>query len=427
MARLFLSTLALLAFLGNAVDCDIAPTQTFPYKTSLIDDDVLNLYWDYNNDEITFELHSKNLPQQPLSADFIAKNPGVVRRNISWIMFGFGSSDSKYANLLTADLVVAWMKPDGTGHFSDRVIKPNENRAKIDAETNTFPIDAFIKDGFTVVKFKRAIDTCIEMNSEDISLPQGPIDLYFKVDYLFKSGDYFLERENDPAVQNDIRSLLSTKKVELMKNDGRPYVCPFVVEPKFGMDPTGQYTYMADLLPMKYRFYWNFTDTELIGEIIVKTKGWVSFGLSPNAAMTGSDVFVAWINDVDGTVNFTDRHIVDRKVLVDQKQDWFVLATKQVNDFTVIKFKRSIVTCDSDDMKIQKGSPYVIYAFGTSDPAPGADITYHQANRGSKVLNLISAPKVTTVNEPNLEEIVYTMNNVHNSQNYNFYCYNLNL
>ena len=363
MARLFFATIVLLACLLGAANCDIAPTQAFPNKASLIDNDVLNLYWDYNNDEITFELHSKNQIQQPLSADFIAKNPGVVRRNISWIMFGFGSSDSNYANLLKADLVVAWMKPDGTGHLSDRVIKPNENRAKIDAETKTFPIDAFVKDGFTVVKFKRAIDTCIEMNSDDISLPQGPIDLYFKVDYLFKNGDYYLERENDPAIQNDIRSLLGTKSVELMKPNGRPYVCPFVVEPKFGMEPTGQYAYMADLLPMKYRFYWNFTDTELIGEIIVKTKGWVAFGLSPNGAMTGSDVFVAWINDVDGTVNFTDRHIVDRKVLVDQKQDWFVLATKQVNDFTLIKFKRSIVSCDTDDMKIQVSKSNVHQCF----------------------------------------------------------------
>ena len=70
------------------------------------------------------------------------------------------------------------------------------------------------------------------------------------------------------------------------------------------------------------------------------------------------------------------------------------------------------ILVETREFRLKKGSPYVIYAFGAADPAPGADISYHQSNRGSQVLNLISAPKLTTVNVPNLEVIPYTLSNV---------------
>ena len=38
----------------------------------------------------------------------------------------------------------------------------------------------------------------------------------------------------------------------------------------------------------------------------------------------------------------------------------------------------------------------MIFAYGTSDPAPGQDIGYHAANRGTKALNLISIVKANT-------------------------------
>ena len=65
------------------------------------------------------------------------------------------------------------------------------------------------------------------------------------------------------------------------------------------------YSNQFDLINGIYRFYWNFTSSDLIGEIHVKTSGWVGFGLSPNGGMDGSDVIIGWINDNDGSVNFT--------------------------------------------------------------------------------------------------------------------------
>ena len=54
----------------------------------------------------------------------------------------------------------------------------------------------------------------------------------------------------------------------------------------------------------------------------------------------------------------------------------------------------------------------MIYAYGTSDPAPGADITYHGSNRGSKKVNLIGVNKVNNA-VPNSETIEFSLGNVY--------------
>jgi hypothetical protein len=39
-------------------------------------------------------------------------------------------------------------------------------------------------------------------------------------------------------------------------------------------------------------------------QAIVKTLGWIGFGLSPNGGMPGSDIVIGWVNDNDGTTYF---------------------------------------------------------------------------------------------------------------------------
>lgn len=386
----------------------VPPTQQYKNVVNLIeastqgDDPNLILYWNYDNDEITFELHSRNRPQTALPASFDTLFPGVALSNVSWTLFGFKNADASSA--LRADMIVAWVKPNGVGHFSDRRVLTNDNRIAKDADktTNVFLLDAFVKDAYSVVKFKRMIDICHETNGEDLSLPQGDIELVFKHDYLYKSGDIFI---SPSPSSSDVLASLNTKKLTLMVNTGRPFVCPVPVREKpFGSEPTESYMFSAELLQSTYKLFWSFTDTEFIGEVHVRTKGWLSFGLSPNGAMSGSDVIVAWVNDDDGSTNFTDRHIVGRQVLVDAKQDWTLLSSKQSANFTVIKFKRPIKLCDSDDMTIEQGSPYVIYAFGQTDPPRGGDVGYHgSTNRGTRAINLISMPKTRDVGVSNLE------------------------
>lgn len=143
--------------------------------------------------------------------------------------------------------------------------------------------------------------------------------------------------------------------------------------------------------PDVYILYWNYTNTSLTGEIYVKTTGWVSFGLSPNGGMNGSDVFVAWINS-NGTTNFTDRHIIDRNVLIDKQQDWFLLKSTKNDGYIIIQFTRKIHTGDpnGEDLDIEPGTPQVIFAY--NPVVPTDDIFYHgSTNRGSASVPLISS------------------------------------
>ena len=49
-----------------------------------------------------------------------------------------------------------------------------------------------------------------------------------------------------------------------------------------------------------------------------------------------------------------DRHINSaRSVLIDQKQDWQLLYSREQNGYTVFKFTRLTKTCDSQDREIE--------------------------------------------------------------------------
>lgn len=89
-----------------------------------------------------------------------------------------------------------------------------------------------------------------------------------------------------------------------------------------------------------------------------------------------------------------------------------MLYSAEKDGYTIFKFSRPIVLCDSEDRKIETGSPYVIFAFGDSDPLPGQDITYHKSNRGSKVLNLISGAPDKNLVIPNMEKLEFSVSNV---------------
>jgi hypothetical protein len=101
-----------------------------------------------------------------------------------------------------------------------------------------------------------------------------------------------------------------------------------------------------------------------------------------------------------------------REVLIDKiSQDWVLLYATERDGYTIFKFKRPIKLCNSEDNKIETGSPFVIFAYGETDPLPGQDITYHKSNRGSKVINLISSPDKNT-QISNLETLEFSIQNV---------------
>jgi hypothetical protein len=179
--------------------------------------------------------------------------------------------------------------------------------------------------------------------------------------------------------------------------------------------------------PDVFVLHWNYSKIELIGEVHVKTQGWIGFGLSPNGGMDGSDVFVAWIKS-NGQTQFTDCHIKSRSILIDVKQDWKLLDSLRKDDYLIIKFKRNINTCDTkEDLIIEEGTPRVIYAWGTQIPLSESDISYHGSqNRGSSVVQLISSlnsrPIITSAD--NLKSYDFKVNvTVPNDLDTYYYCH----
>ena len=54
-----------------------------------------------------------------------------------------------------------------------------------------------------------------------------------------------------------------------------------------------------------YQLYWTFDNTQktIKFNVVVRTTGWVGFGLSPDGGMVGSDVIIGWIAS-DGSSHF---------------------------------------------------------------------------------------------------------------------------
>jgi hypothetical protein len=119
--------------------------------------------------------------------------------------------------------------------------------------------------------------------------------------------------------------------------------------------------------------------------------------------MDSSDVIIGWIT-YNGSVNFTDRHIVGRSVLIDQSQDWKLLNASKKNGYTIFNFTRLLKLCKTDDLNIESGSPFLIYAFGSAAPRGTNDIAYHGGSRGARVVNLISTSSNKEISIPNQKE-----------------------
>ncbi|XP_073788581.1 DBH-like monooxygenase protein 2 homolog isoform X1 [Danio rerio] len=130
---------------------------------------------------------------------------------------------------------------------------------------------------------------------------------------------------------------------------------------------------------------WGFDKIQgtILFQLSVNTSGWISFGLSPNGGMTGADIVIGGV-DNKGTY-FTDRHALGNSMpVVDQKQNYKLLSLSESDGKTVMKFQRSIESCDENDLPVTILPMKLIYAYGETD-----DISYHKAQRGTKEVNLL--------------------------------------
>merc|ERR1712002_689537 len=151
------------------------------------------------------------------------------------------------------------------------------------------------------------------------------------------------------------------------------------------------YPYHVDLDP-NYKLYWNFNDTHITFETVVKTAGYVAFGISGNGNMYPADVVIGWVKD--GTPHFMDAHNVAKSPpLKDAQQDWHLISASETSGTTTLKFIRKLQTCDDDDMPILDGTTRVIFSYHPDDPVNEQSLPYHGYNRrGGKSLLLLDPP-----------------------------------
>ncbi|RUS81877.1 hypothetical protein EGW08_010347 [Elysia chlorotica] len=157
-----------------------------------------------------------------------------------------------------------------------------------------------------------------------------------------------------------------------------------------GPPPSGNLPYHQKLTD-DYTLYWDFNTSHITLEVVVKTNGWVGFGISPKGAMKSSDVIIGWVKD--GQVHFADRH-ADGHFLPakDASQDWTLISGQESGDYTMLKMVRKLDTCDDQDLPIMPGTTRLIYAYSPNDPASDDAISYHGSTRGTKSVLLLEPP-----------------------------------
>lgn len=215
------------------------PTEQYSNRVCLNDPGQLDayLYWSHTNETIRFE---------------------IISRRTAWILFGLFDPAS-YSDVIMAS---ASEQVNGLAHFSDRKLifyNMSESLMPIDKKQDWTPLMIQGCSQFVTYKFERLIKlTCgCDKKSEDLDFKIGPNQLIFVRPLPQQS-----------QIQTTFRTL------DLLDDESGPYDCTIKPSNETIFNPTGPYGNYDDLVDDGvYRLYWNFTSTEFIGEIHVKTKG----------------------------------------------------------------------------------------------------------------------------------------------------------
>ena len=273
MSKITLTLLTTVVLLQQQTLFASNPSPVKPYVNSMIlsKPDLAYLYWNHTNTDITFELHLKNTSL--------------------WFAFGVSSPSLGYS-----DLIVAWLNSDLTGHFSNRHMINANNSMSFYYNQVWSLLDAFFSNDYVVFQFSRNIKLCDTTNTS-LDITTGATNTL-----IFAAGQTV---DNNAGSIGTIFQNVKFPNIQLLNQTSGPFNCVVPSVPVFNSTPTGSYVNYVDLKDGgDYRFYWNVTNTALIGEIHCRTQGWVAFGLSPNGGMDQSDVVVGWI-DANGNTNFT--------------------------------------------------------------------------------------------------------------------------
>ena len=101
MKKFELGEILLITILGLLIQTHAAPpapTQKFNNQIVLEEPNIYLLYWNYNETDITFEIHVKNAN--------------------GWVAFGLSPNGGMFGS----DIILTWLNPNGKFHFTDRFI-----------------------------------------------------------------------------------------------------------------------------------------------------------------------------------------------------------------------------------------------------------------------------------------------------------------
>ena len=103
--------------------------------------------------------------------------------------------------------------------------------------------------------------------------------------------------------------------------------------------------------PEQYQLFWKIiNEDEIQFEIHCKTTGWVGLGLSPNGGMAGSDIVIGWVKN--GKPYLKDCYASEKaQPIEDLQQDYTLIDGTEMNGYTILKFKRKLITCDISNDK----------------------------------------------------------------------------
>ncbi|XP_059175984.1 DBH-like monooxygenase protein 1 homolog [Physella acuta] len=168
---------------------------------------------------------------------------------------------------------------------------------------------------------------------------------------------------------------------------------------------TDTYNY-HEVLDDNYNLYWNFNSTHILFKVQVRTNGYIGFGISPNGAMTHSDVVIGWVKD--GQSHFSDRHAEGNFLpAIDAIQDWSLVSAAESGEYTTLIFVRKLVTCDSDDLPITNGTTRVIFSYNPNDPTSDTTVMYHgSSRRGVKSILMLDPPSSEANQKPLPDDVV---------------------
>lgn len=138
---------------------------------------------------------------------------------------------------------------------------------------------------------------------------------------------------------------------------------------------------------LDYDIKWTISDDENVYlQISAPTNGWIGFGLTRGGGMTGSDIFLGYV-DEEGTVHGGDYHALKEGTPTRDEcaSDWVILGGEQSGGRTTIELKRLLDTGDHEDWPLvstydDSAHDSVIVAFGDED-----QIAYHGSTQRAQV------------------------------------------